>query len=492
MVQSTGTQITCPNCHQPFSAVIEQIIDVGRDPQAKARLLAGRTNVVTCPHCGYQTMLSTPLIYHDPTKQLLIHFIPMELGLPQKEQERVVGSLTNAVMSSLPPEQRKGYLFTPKTALSMQGLVEMILEADGVTPDMIEAQRQKMRLVETFLQVDPEQLPDLVQQHDDKIDAEFFSMLTATAEAAIANGRRDVAEQVLGLRERLLEMSTAGQELLQKAESQEANIQEVANALNALGENATQDDFVELTTQLASGGEDEKLQVLVGLARPVMDYQFFQKLAGRIEQASSDEEKQWYTALRDRLLELTGEVDKQNEAVVKQAADTLRAIANSPDLDSAIRSRLELLDDTFMAVLSANIQNAEQNKDLMMAARLKTIFDKVVAILQESAPPVIRFINELMQEQDFDAARNKLLARAQEFGPELVQWMDMLREDLSARGNNMALDRLSQLREAAAQALDGAQPGANGSSAADSQEGDSGSKSPIIIPFSARKRSRKE
>src|SRR5712691_4921509 len=97
-------------------------------------------------------------------------------------------------------------------------------------------------------------------------------------------------------------------------------------------------------------------------------------------------------------------VDQQNEAVIKQAADTLRAIANSPDLDEAIRSRAELLDDTFLAVLSANIQNAERAKDLTTAARLKTVFDKVVSILQESAPPVIRYINELMQQQNIEDA----------------------------------------------------------------------------------------
>ncbi len=493
MVQPLATQITCPNCRQPFSAVLEQIIDVGRDPQAKARLLAGRTNLATCPHCGYQSMLSTPLIYHDPAKQLLIVYVPMELGLPQQEQERVVGSLTNAVMNSLPADQRKGYLLTPKTALSMQGLMETILEADGITKDMIEAQRQKMRLVETFLQVDPEELPGLVKEHDDMIDEEFFAMLNSTAESAIASGRRDVAEQVLGLRERLLELSTKGQELLQTAATQEADIQEVADALNALGDKATHEDFANLALELASNGDDEKLQVLVGLARPAMDYQFFQILGKQIEQAGSDEEKQWMSAVRDRLLELTNMVDKQNEAVLKQAADTLRAIANSADIDAAIRSRLELLDDTFLAVLAANIRNAEQNKDLLSAARLKTVFDKVVAILQESAPPAIQFINELMQQENIDDAQQKLRERAQEFGPELVTWMDALTEDLAARGNNMALDRLKQLRGEAAKVLAVGESPNGKEQQQETPEDVSRTKSGLIIPFSPRsKRSRKE
>jgi len=514
LVQPLGTQITCPNCRQPFTAPIEQLIDVGRDPQAKARLLSGRTNVAICPHCGYQVALSTPIVYHDPSKELLLLYVPMELGLPKAEQERVIGNLTKAVMNSLPADQRKGYLLMPKTMLTMQGMVETILEADGVTKEMLEAQRAKLRLVETFLQVDPEQLPDLVHEHDDKIDEEFFAMMAATAESAVAGGRRDIAEQILALREQILQLSTVGQELIQEAGQQEETIQKVANRLNALGEQATHDDFVDATLELAADGNDQTLQALVGLARPVMDYQFFQVLSNRMDQATGDEKTRIASA-RDRLLELTNIVDQQNQAVIQQAADTLRAILTSSDMDQAIRERIDLLDDTFLAVLSANIQNAEQTKDLVTAARLKSVFDKVVSILQESAPPVIQFINELMQQQNFDDARAKLDERAAEFGPDLLQWMDMLSQDLASRGNNMALNRLMRLREAAVQAL--AVAGMQG----DQEDGrtaqpinpfqrntqaqpqrapepeppaDSGEerKSGIILPFSSRKRSRKE
>jgi hypothetical protein len=224
-----------------------------------------------------------------------------------------------------------------------------------------------------------------------------------------------------------------------------------------------------------------------------MDYQFFQILAERIESAGEDE-KGWLEGLRDRLLELTSMVDQQNEAVLREATDTLRSIVNSADIEAAIRSRVELLDDTFLAVLSANIQNAEQRKDITTAARLKTIFEKVVAILQESAPPPVRFINELMQQQDFEDARQMLQERAHEFGPELIQWMSMLGEDLGARGNTMALDRLNKLREEAERVLSGSARASTPLSARPSaapQEPASESPSGIVIPF-ARKRSKKE
>ena len=163
MTGGGGQTIQCPNCGQPFSMPVEQIIDVGRDPAAKARLLAGQVNVAHCPNCGFRVALGTPLAYHDPAHELLLTFVPMDLGLNKQDQERAIGSLVNAVMNSIPNEQRRGYLFQPKSVLTMQGLIEAILAADGVTPEMLEAQRAKVRLAETLLQTDIEQLPGLVK-----------------------------------------------------------------------------------------------------------------------------------------------------------------------------------------------------------------------------------------------------------------------------------------------------------------------------------------
>lgn len=82
MFQPMARQVTCPNCRQPFTAQVEQIIDGGRDPNAKARFLSGAINAVRCPYCGYEFRLTTPILYHDASKELLLVNVPMELGLP--------------------------------------------------------------------------------------------------------------------------------------------------------------------------------------------------------------------------------------------------------------------------------------------------------------------------------------------------------------------------------------------------------------------------
>ena len=106
-------RINCPNCKQPIVADIQQLFDVGEDPSAKAKLLSGMVNVVQCPYCKYQGNLSSVIVYHDPGKELLLTFVPPELGLQRDNSERLIGNLINQVINRLPNEQRKGYERNP-------------------------------------------------------------------------------------------------------------------------------------------------------------------------------------------------------------------------------------------------------------------------------------------------------------------------------------------------------------------------------------------
>lgn len=440
------TTINCPNCGTRFPANIEQLIDVSLDPTAKSRLLSGRLNVAQCPNCGFVAPLATPIAYHDADKQLLVIHVPMELNLPKTEMERVIGTFTTAVQNSLPQEKRKGYLFTPKQALTRQALIDIILEGDGVTKEMIEAQRDKMKLVEQFLSTPPEQIEEMVKQYDDKLDAEFFALMLAAAEQTLAAGREDVAQAVVAIRDQLVQLSSWGQQAMANQAKQQDLIQEVAERLNALGTGVTRDTLLDLMVELA-WEDDEKLQVAVGLAHTAMDTQFFQLLSERIENETDADQKTHLENVHRRLTELSSVIDQQNEAVLRRASDALRGLLASDNLDAAIESRLELFDDTFLAFLQANIQAAEQQRDIATAARLKTVFEKIVAALQTSAPPAIQFINKLMTYQSFEQTQEVIQAEAASYGTELLQWIDVLIDDLGAQGGNQAVERLGRIRE---------------------------------------------
>jgi hypothetical protein len=487
MFQPAGAQIKCPNCGQPFVAQLEQVIDGGKDPQAKLRLLSGRANSAVCPNCRFEFRIGTPVVYHDAEKQLLLVHVPMELGLPQAEQDRMIGSMTNAVMNSLPPEQRKAYLFTPRSMLTLQGMVETIMEADGITKEVLEARRQKMRLIEEFIQADPETWPEMIAARDADIDQPFIEMLNSTADAAAMGGRQDIAEAMLALRDAMMEHATAGQQLLAEVEAQEALITAVAERLNGLGRNATRDNLLDLIAEMAAEEDAEaKFSAVVTLARAALDYELFMKLSERVG-AAVGEEKERLGVARDLLLKLTREIDQQAEQVTRQAATTLRALLESQDLDNTIRERLNEIDDTFMSVLGANIQHAQETGNTEIATRLQQIADRVMSIVQESAPPAVRFVNEMLAQPSFEDSQAMLLQRGREFGPGLVQLFDILIQELSAGRPGEVLERLRTLREVAAGMFGGEL--AETDMPPTSDDGREEGESPIILPFS-RKRQR--
>jgi len=448
MNQVIRTTLNCPHCGHRFSAIIEQILDVGRNPQIKARFLSGRLNMVPCPNCGQIVGVSAPLLYHDPAKELLLIHVPMELNISPLERENLIGDLTRRLTDSIPQEKRRAYLLQPRQALTLPSLIDMILEADGITQEMREAQREKLRVIEMFLQVNPDQWERLVQEQNKHIDSEFFELLLATAENAAATGKNVMSESLLYLYEYLMEHTTVGQEMLAAVQAQQQTVQEVAERLQAMGEKMTRDDFMALVLEYA--GDDERLQAVAGLMRPALDYTFFQELTRRIERASGTERER-LEHLRARLAELTAAIDEQTQAVLQRAVQTLRTIASSEDVDAAVRSRLDQLDETFLAVLQANIQAAQQAGDTRSAERFQLVLDRVLAVMRDSAPPQIRLINDLVNAESDEEARQLLAEQAPAFGPELIEIMDAIQADLNEHDQPDSARRVRALRDMAAQ-----------------------------------------
>jgi hypothetical protein len=117
-------------------ADVQQLFDLADNPTDKQKLLSGAVNVAHCPNCGFEGQLATPLVYHDPEKELLLTFFPSEMGMAMGDQERVLGPMIKQVVDRLPQEKRKAYLLQPKAMLTYQTLVEKILEADGITKEI--------------------------------------------------------------------------------------------------------------------------------------------------------------------------------------------------------------------------------------------------------------------------------------------------------------------------------------------------------------------
>ncbi len=441
MTSPQQTMIACSNCGQQIPATVLSVIDLESFPQGKSLLLTGQLNMAQCPNCGATNLVNTPLIYHDPSKELLVAYVPLELSMQQNEQERVIGEL----LQQLPKRDFKGYMFNPKRTMSLEGLHNLILEADGVTPEMMKQQRERIRLAQRFFDAHSEdELELLVKEHDDDIDLQFFQALSVLGQHIMQQGRQEEAETIAQLQTYIAANSTYGQEMIHQQQIQQQVVQEVSQRVQALGNNADQQDFLQLVFEFAD--EDNHIQALVGLVRPVFDYAFFQMLTAAIGKAPS-EQRPPLEALRDRILELTSAIDEQQMMMTQNATAFLNAVVQSNDPEAMLKSNEPMLGEVFMGVLSTNIKSASDRADIQTSARLKQIYDLAVNIIQERLGPELQFINLLLNAEDDHAAQVVLHEFADEYGHDILDILDEAEMLFTAQGNDALANRLKTLTQ---------------------------------------------
>ncbi|HBX68446.1 MAG TPA: hypothetical protein DEH25_03420 [Chloroflexi bacterium] len=411
------TQISCPQCRQPIVADVQQLFDVGANPEDKQRFLSGQVNFAQCPACGYQGGLATPLVYHDPEKELLLTYFPAELALPVREQERVIGPLIKKAVDGLPQEKRKGYLFNPRTMFTLQLMMETVLEADGITKEMIRAQQDRMRLIERLITASPESQLQIIQQEEQAMDDEFFGLFGSLMQAAMYNQDENAARELNGLQNLLLEHTAKGREI--KAQSGE--VQAALKALQALGNNLTREKIADLVAEAPS---ETRLQAYVQFVRQAMDYEFFTILSARIDQANG-ETREKLVEKRQLLLTLTLEYDEEMKNRAQVAQKNLETLLQAPKLEEAVMQNIEAIDDLFLQVLTSELDAARKAGNLDRSARLQQI---MTIIESASAPPdELVFVEELMDLVDDEAALAQALEEnADEVTPELMQVLTSL------------------------------------------------------------------
>ncbi len=389
MPQQRVARVTCPACNQPFDARVEQILDVGEDPSVQTRLLNGLINVAQCPHCGSQGALNVPFLYHDPENELALVYMPMEVGGDREQREQTIGRLTRRVMDQLPAEKRRAYLLQPEVFLTMDNLTKRILKEEGVTEEMLEEQREKAELLQRMAEAaSDESLEAMIEANDEKIDELFFYMLTQNLELAQAMGQDEAAQTLRHLREKLLELSTEGQAIRARNEM-----------LEALRDEPNRDKLLELLVETEDKATRE---MLVSFGRPMMDYLFFQNLTAKIEATSDQEEKQRLTDLRREILDIRDRLDEEAQALYEARSALLRDLVMSDDPRELARRRIDEIDEAFLNVLGANLQQAHKREDEDTLEALREVWGVVMGLMEEAMPPELRLINRLMAAEEED------------------------------------------------------------------------------------------
>lgn len=431
------TQINCPNCQSPIQAHIEQLIDVGRQPGAKSRLLSGSLNFVRCSVCGHEGQLTAPLVYHDPEKELLLTYVPVEISMPKVEQEQFIGRLINQAIERLTSEQRKGYLLQPQAVLTMQGLVERILEADGITKEDLDAQREKLRLFEELLKLAPEDLEAFVNEHDESLDAAFYQLATLSIQATDDETASAAAAQRV---DSSLEFSAYGKQI----KAQEAEVQAAAESLRELGDSLTRE---KLLTLFIEAPTEQRTTALANLTRPALDYAFFTKLTEQIDQAEGDEQKK-LAELRKLLLDLTQRIDKIQEARIEQATALLKALVEADDLDGALQSALSLVDEVFLGILQSNIRAArEEGVNTELLSKFEEIDQKVQSLIVQSLPQGLRLAKQILEAESEQEAIEQLEQSAAEIDENLLGSLVASAQRMEEQGDTEGAGRLRSLHK---------------------------------------------
>lgn len=384
------TQIACPRCRQMIPANVEQLFDVTADPQAKQRLLSGQSNHARCQYCGYQGRLATPVVYHDNEKELLLTFFPSELALPVNEQERMIGPLIKQVMERLPAEKRKGYLLKPQANLTYESMIETILGKDGVTPEMLKSQQERMGFVERLIQVTSKDVrSELIKQNSAIIDEQFFALFSRIAQSAMNSGQEQMARALIDIQTQLLEETAYGRQLKESVGELEAAQQELQDA----GQSLNREKLLDFVT---ASKTDARIRAYVSLARAGMDYTFFELLTDRIDK-SSDDEKTRLEGIREKLLSFVADMDKQLEARYKQAQDFVEALLAAPDIEQAVTANLEKFTQDAVDIAQQLLKQATEKNEYERMGKLQ----KMIQVLQTaSAPPEIAIIEQLIQLPD--------------------------------------------------------------------------------------------
>lgn len=425
-------------------ANVEQLFDVTTDPQAKQRLLSGQSNYARCQFCGYEGRLATPVVYHDNEKELLLTFFPPELALPLNEQEKMIGPLIKQVTDRLPPEKRKGYLLNPQANLTFESMVETILGKDGITPEMIKGQQERVQFMERLMQVTSKDVrSELIKQNAKIIDEQFFALFSRIAQSALSSGQEQVARGLIDIQTQLLEETEYGRQLKESVGELEAAQQVLQDA----GQSLTREKLLDFVLESKT---DARIRAYVSLARPGMDYVFFQNLTEKIEKASGDE-KTRLEGIREKLLQFTNDVDRQVEQRIKQAQQFVESLLAQDDVEKATQENLDGFSQEAVDVVNQMLRQASEQNDYTRMGKLQ----KMAQVLQAASapPPEVAFIEQLIQASD-DAAIEKMLADNDAMvNQQFVDALSGLAAQMESQGDNpeakMMGEKLAQVYKVA-------------------------------------------
>jgi uncharacterized protein YutE (UPF0331/DUF86 family) len=228
------------------------------------------------------------------------------------------------------------------------------------------------------------------------------------------NGDQESAKRLSELQKKLIASTTYGKQIQEQSKDVEAAVK----TLQSAGKSLTREKLLEMVIKAPN---ETQLSVLASLGRPGMDYEFFRLLSERIDRARADGRER-LIKLRDQLLDMTRDIDKQMEERVLLAKKNLNSILHTPDVAKTMSQNLAVVDEFFVQVFNEEMEAARKVGDLEKISKLKQIEE--VVDKASAPPPEVALIQELLEAAGSDSELSKKLdEHKKEITPE---FMDIL------------------------------------------------------------------
>jgi hypothetical protein len=371
-------------------------------------------------------------------------YLPADSGADMVARQKIAGRLTRQLMDAMPPEERKGYLLQSETFITMESLVKRVLELEGVSEEEMARSQSQRELVGTLLQAPQEQWPELVADNEALIDEGLFAFLEYVVQMTQAGPQAGSdTETIEALHEYLVQQTDIGRALASRAE-----------ILRGFAEDPSAESLLEA---LIEATDDETISVLVQSGMPLMDYSFFQRLVGRIEEGPA-EEKSALQALRRKILDVRDEIVAAGEANVRDRSVLLGKLLSTEDAVRMASSHLSELDDLFFTILGAQLQEAQQRGDQQAAEDLQRVATAVNRVMESTMPPEMALTRRLMAAPSDEALIEQLQAIRKLLTPRFLQFLEALEGSMREQGQEEGADRLMQIRAKAQEVAPGGTP----------------------------------
>lgn len=77
MSQIKTYPIACPKCGHSYEVELYDAINVEESPELHNELICNKINIVSCPACSFSFSVEKPLLYHDPERDIMIYWMPL-------------------------------------------------------------------------------------------------------------------------------------------------------------------------------------------------------------------------------------------------------------------------------------------------------------------------------------------------------------------------------------------------------------------------------